>query len=171
MFSKIYYLIGLPGSGKTHFGKLISEKITCHFADLDADIQERIGLSVDTIFQNKGEYYFRKLESKILREYVKYGRAILATGGGTPCFFNNMQWMNATGKTIFLNQDIQTIINHINLDKNNIRPLLKNINPENFAEFLSLLLKERSPYYQLAHSNLTPAEINLENIENIILSH
>ncbi|NJN78937.1 MAG: shikimate kinase [Saprospiraceae bacterium] len=95
------YLIGFMGSGKSFIGKQLSEQLNFEFCDLDERIETAKNQSIASIFENKGETYFRKLESTILQKTANLKNTIIATGGGTACFFDNMEWMNENGKTIF----------------------------------------------------------------------
>ena len=163
---KLVYFIGMPGSGKSYFAEKLSVNITSHFIDLDKTIEERTGFKVAKLFEDRGELFFRKLESSILRELIKYGKAIVATGGGTPCFYNNIQWMKATGKTIWLNPSIDQLIQNL-AGLVEQRPLLKNIPQNQLYQELHQIYEYRLPFYKLAKYHVTGNEINLENIINI----
>jgi shikimate kinase len=142
---KIFF-IGLPGSGKSTFGKLLSERLKISFCDLDFEIEREIGKSISSIFETDGENVFRKLEQKaLLTQIHQEGKTVISCGGGTPCFFDNMQVMNAEGITIFLDVPINTIVKRI--EKNAHRPLLRDQHPK---ELLIKLSKERSVYYHQA---------------------
>ena len=163
---KIIYLIGLMGVGKTYWGKLLSEHLNVYFVDLDKTLEEQLGYTVAEIFAKKGESYFRKIEANILRQQIKYGKLILSTGGGTPCFYNNIHWMNNTGKTIWLKDSIDNIYQRV-INEKEKRPVISNIEDESLKKYLSELLKERTPYYNLSKFHLEANEINEQNLIKI----
>src|SRR5438874_1229377 len=97
------FLIGMPGSGKTTTGKLLAEKLKLTFVDLDMEIEKSEGRSINQIFEKRKENYFREVESMILKKFCSSSESfVMSTGGGAPCFFNNIKQMNDSGKTIFL---------------------------------------------------------------------
>ncbi len=163
---KLVYFIGMPGAGKSYFAEKLSISVTSHYIDLDKTIEERTGFKIAKLFEERGESYFRKLESSILREFIKFGKAIVSTGGGTPCFYNNIQWMKATGKTIWLDPSIDKLIYNLSVSIEQ-RPLLKNTTPEQLTNVLNELYNYRLPFYKLAKYHLTGDDINIENILNI----
>src|SRR5260221_14675660 len=97
------FLIGLPGSGKTTLGKLLAGKLKLPFIDLDIEIEKSERQTINQIFENRKENYFREVESTMLKEFCNSSESfVMSTGGGAPCFHNNMSLMNNSGKTIFL---------------------------------------------------------------------
>ena len=122
-----FFLIGLPGAGKTTYGQKLSQATEILFIDLDEVIVSNAGKAITTIFEEEGEDYFRELERKLLQEVINSNDAfILATGGGTPCFFDNIELMKESGLTIFINTPIETIQKRVESDT--ARPLLRNQN-------------------------------------------
>lgn len=161
-----YFLIGLPGSGKSHWGQLWSEKLRLPFFDLDEIIQNNEGESIADIFKNEGEEHFRNLESFYLKKLIdNYQALILSTGGGTPCFNKNMNLMNANGLTIFLNPSIEDNTKRVwKPNGENDRPLFSNC--KSLAEvhqLLNELKNKRLPFYQ-------EAKIELNNWDENTLS-
>ncbi len=105
------FLIGLPGSGKTTLGKRLAEKLNLTFVDLDLEIEKKEGKTVQEIFAQKKENYFREIESKTLRGFCSSNNDfVMSTGGGAPCFYDNMTLMNQSGTTIFLHVSAAQII-------------------------------------------------------------
>lgn len=152
-----YFLIGLPGSGKSYWGKVWSEKMKIPYFDLDQLIEKKEGLSIKEIFEIKGEAYFREVESFCLRNLIDtYDSFILATGGGTPCLQENMQLMNDKGSTVFLNLPLAEISKRIwNPDDANRRPLLKGCNSiADIEARLQQLNENRLPFYLMAKMEL-----------------
>ena len=136
------FLIGLPGAGKTTNGSFLGKELKYPFYDVDDLIVQDYGQSIAAIFQEKGESFFREIESRILRR--QKGQFILATGGGAPCFHDNMNWMNENGLTIFLNPPIETILNRVKSETH--RPLLQ----KDPKTQLQKLWEEREKIYRKA---------------------
>lgn len=154
----IVFLTGFMGSGKTHWGKLWAEANGYRFIDLDESIAEETGISVSDLFEKKGEDHFREVEAKVLRQLDLQDGTIVACGGGTPCFHDNMEWMNAMGKTIFLKANAMYLWERIREEKE-VRPLLKNINENELLFFIEKKLLEREPYYNQAQVVLNAHEL------------
>ena len=132
-----YFLIGFMGSGKTHWGAKWSEAFDIKHYDLDEEIEKKEGKNVTAIFEEKGEEYFRFREKELLEAIIEdHLKVIISCGGGTPCFFNNIELMKRYGKVLWLNTDIDTLIKRLIKEKDH-RPLVKNISPgcafNNFA--------------------------------------
>ena len=138
------YLIGLPGTGKSYFGKILAEATGLEFADLDKIIEENEGRTISTIFETDGEDYFRKVEAKLLRNFSAKDEFILATGGGSPCFHDGISFMNEKGITIYLTQDRETLIERIS--RKSHRPLMQGDVENRIDE----LLRIRSQFYDQA---------------------
>lgn len=157
------YLIGLPGSGKSFLGKLLADEAKLPFIDLDQEIEQEAGVPIRKIFSEKGEVYFRSLEAVALRQQSKAAEFVMACGGGTPCFHENMKFIHSSGKSIFLNPPLTEIINRFNTEEKENRPLLSGTSPEQLEEKLKMLLSKRISFYTQANITLTdypsPAEI------------
>jgi shikimate kinase len=145
------YLVGLPGSGKSLLGRKLSKSINLPFIDLDAELEKHEGLKVAKIFAGKGQDYFRTLEADMLRKLSDEKEFVMATGGGAPCFHNNMEFINQTGTSIFLNTPIATIASRISPKEKKTRPLLEDVPDDQLEQKLEELLKRRLTYYQQAH--------------------
>ena len=166
-------LLGYMGSGKSTIAKLLSEKTKIALFDLDKIIEKRAGLSINQIFEQKGEVFFRKLENQILKELIASDeKMVISLGGGTPCYAGNHEMLNGNGTvSIYLKGSIDTLYDRLVLDKKN-RPLLSNQSMESMKEYIAMHLFERSFYYNKASKvvnidNKTPSEIVL-NIEEIL---
>ena len=157
------FLIGFMGSGKTHWGKIWAAKSGLQFFDLDAVIEQEEKKSIAEIFEQNGEAYFRQRETEVLKTFTQKQHCIIACGGGTPCFNNNMQWMNDNGQTIYLlatpNQILQRVIT-----EQEQRPLIKDFSPEDLMLFIENKLKEREPFYSNAKIILPVATITADTI-------
>ena len=144
---KNIFLIGLPASGKSTFGKSIADALSLNHVDLDQVIEAKTNKSISTIFKLYGEKYFREIERDALRGLLdRSSTDIISCGGGTPCFYDNMNRMNAVGLTIFLDTPVAVIVKRA-IDNHN-RPLLKE---KNLEETIIQLRTERIKYYQQAN--------------------
>jgi len=146
---KPVYLIGLPGSGKTTLGKKLSEKLGIPFYDLDYVIEEQTGQSISDFFSTEGETVFREMEKECLQEFLRMDRFVLATGGGTACFFDHAERMRAHGTLVFLNPPLAEISKRLKGEGISIRPLFSNT--ETVDDVLLQLFEQRIGFYQKAH--------------------
>jgi shikimate kinase len=161
------FLVGLPGAGKSHWGKIWAAEQQVDFIDLDHHIEIASGSTIKELFVATGEYGFREWENRVLMEIIlKRDNFVMACGGGTPCFADNMEVMNRLGLTIFINPDIEHIrINLLYDDK--IRPLLEDFTQVGLASRLQQMLDERMRYYSKATLTLTAAELHPEALKKI----
>ncbi len=161
------FLIGFMGAGKSYWGQIWASKYGYSFYDLDVLIENVEKKSISSIFEEKGEMYFRKLESDVLKKTVSCHNCIIACGGGTACFSDNIKWMNSNGVTVFINQNIENIFT--NLQQDNVqRPLLLNKNSEEQLLFIQQKLEERMPYYKQAQFTLMPNELYEDSLSIIL---
>lgn len=138
------------GSGKTYWGSRLAEYLGVPFIDLDHYIESEEKTSIANLFEQKGEAGFRDLERQHLHRLAKEAPAIVATGGGTPCFFDNMAWMNQYGTTIYLKVPVGLLAARLRLDPNT-RPLLSGVAEDQLENHIGQLLAHRSVYYEAAH--------------------
>ena len=158
------YLIGLPGSGKTTLGKKLAQQLQLHFYDLDAIIEEKEEQSISNIFAQKGESYFRQAEANTLRNIARKNSFMISTGGGTPCFHSNMEWMKTHGITVWLDPKVEEIVKRMNTSQVFERPLFKGkVNPNEIAKELKNMLAQRKIFYRKAHIHLKGNRLSLEN--------
>jgi len=141
------FLTGFMGSGKTTLGRFFAKEYGYSFIDLDHYIEGRYFKTINQIFEESGEEGFRLIEQKALKEVSEIEDVIIATGGGTPCFFDNMDYMNSCGLTIFINVSIPELTIRLEKAKSK-RPLLKDKNKEEIGEYIKEKLQARLPYYQ-----------------------
>jgi len=137
------------GAGKTTLGRKLAKKLGLSFYDLDWYIEARFRMKIPQIFEEKGEDGFRDLEKRMLHELAEMENVVIACGGGTPCFYDNMEYMNSMGETVFLNADIDAIKGHLKMGKS-VRPLIQGKSPEELDIFIRESMKERMPFYQKA---------------------
>ena len=146
-------LIGYMGSGKTTVGKALSKETGMMFYDLDWYIESRMRKSVSQIFAEKGEDGFRKIEYNMLHEVAEFEDVIISCGGGTPCFFDNMDYLNRQGEVVYLKATPETLYKHLLMGKVE-RPLLKGKSSEELIAYITEHLKERAPFYEKARYTL-----------------
>ena len=144
-----YYLTGFMGSGKTYWGRRLAERLNCPFIDLDALIEASEEQTVADIFTSRGEGFFRTREAEGLRSTAAWPEAVIATGGGPPCFHNNMTWMNAHGRTIFLDTPVAILAQRLKNGRAP-RPLIQNLDEADLLDFIQNKLQEREPFYRQA---------------------
>ena len=155
------------GSGKSTMGRALASELNLTFIDLDTFLEERFFKTIPQIFAEEGEDAFRKKERKVLEEVASFDNVIVATGGGAPCFFDNMELMNESGYCIFLDVHISSLVNRL-LHARIERPLIKGKSPEELREFIEELMKKRRPFYEKAHYILTGSEILPEQIIELV---
>lgn len=149
---KNIFLVGMPSSGKSTLGKELARSLGYSFTDMDKLIETREQKSIADIFSSKGEEYFRELEKKILRTIQPNESTVIATGGGVPCFHENMDYIKENGISIFLNVDIDDLAKRIYKAQTNNRPLL-NIateSEETIINNIKHLYETRLPFYKQA---------------------
>ena len=155
------------GSGKSRLGRRFSEFLNTQFVDMDHYIEERNCKTVPQIFAEEGEEEFRKKERKALEELSEFTDIVIATGGGAPCFFDNMDLMNRTGETIYLNIDPGILADRL-LKSKNERPLIKGKSREELLAFIDETLKVRDIYYSRAKYQITRPDVDLDELKKLI---
>ncbi len=180
----IIYLIGFMGSGKSYLAKQLAELTHSTFIDLDQVVVTHEGISISTIFENNGEMYFRNLESSLLRSVTQESLmseqnkiaaeqatptyTFLACGGGTPCFNDNMNWMNEHGLTVWINPASEVLVERLEKEKNQ-RPLIAALDLAGLKEFIQARLNEREVYYSKAKVTIQNPNIPIEEIFKSII--
>jgi len=160
----------MPGSGKSTLGKQLAEKLNRNFFDLDAEIERMAGWVIPDIFEQVGEDYFRELENSVLLMLIRLNEpAVIATGGGAPCFYDNMDQMNSAGATIFIETPMDTIVERVKKEKST-RPLVNQMEDDTLAQDMDELYKKRLPQYEKAsfttNSNLEDILEYLESVKS-----
>ncbi|MBI2729211.1 MAG: shikimate kinase [Sphingobacteriales bacterium] len=162
-----YFLIGFMGTGKSYWGRLWAEANDLLFYDLDEEIEKSEGIKISQIFDSKGEAYFRKKEKEVLYSFFKKDKYILSCGGGTPCFFDNMDKMNQNGITIFLKTNIDELVKRLSLEKET-RPLIKGLTDHTLKDYIGEKLNDRELFYQKAVYHFNTAYLSNDNFKKII---
>lgn len=161
------FLIGMMGSGKSHISEKWAKKLKTRHYDLDHLIEILEDKTIAEIFQQKGEPYFRKLESEVLRWFNQKPDFVLATGGGTVCHNNNMEWMNKHGITVWLDQPIEILLGRLKSAKAS-RPLIANLADTDLRSFLEKQLEQRREFYSMAKYRLSEKDISNQGLELIM---
>ncbi len=149
MDMKRIFLIGYMGAGKTTIGKELAKHLSLSFIDLDAYIQSKYRKTIAEIFDNLGEKEFRKIEKKTLNEVSLIEDVVISTGGGAPCFFDNMEVMNNAGVTVYIEAEPEELASRL-LASKTVRPLIAGKSKEELIPFISEHLKKRERYYNKA---------------------
>ncbi|MFK7900042.1 MAG: shikimate kinase [Cyclobacteriaceae bacterium] len=169
--NNIIYLLGLPGSGKSTLGKEIAERLGYGFVDVDHEIELQEGKLIKAIFSEEGETYFREVESTVLQSLLPESNTIIATGGGAPCFFDNMDFMMAHGTTIFLDISVKELMYRMEAsDGQEDRPLLTGKGKKELEKELALKREQRGEFYEQADISIQDDNINAEIIIQLINS-
>lgn len=150
-------LIGFMGCGKSTLGKKIAEKLSFSFVDMDAEIEKQEKISISEIFKTKGEEHFRALEHQMLLSFVSKTNLVISTGGGTPCFYNNMEIINSIGKSIYIDLPAETLAQRLENEKSK-RPLIADLSKEELLLYIQKKLNERKAFYALAQIEFSPVE-------------
>ena len=164
------FLIGYMGSGKTTIGKLLATRLNYSFVDMDAHIEKKYFKTVSQIFAELGEAEFRLIEQKCLHELAEFDNVIISTGGGAPCFFDNMQFMNATGLTFYLKFSSTQLANRLETSRAYKRPLLAERKGEDLLQFIAEGLVVREPFYMQAAYSVTGETETIVNEINELLN-
>lgn len=160
----LIFLVGYMGCGKTTFGRGLALELGWQFADLDELIEERYKISISDFFVKYGEDNFRRIENMMLREVLSWKDSIISTGGGTPCFYNNMALMNKFGTTVFLDTPIPVLVERLIRGKRK-RPLLKGVGVEELNVKINNHLSQRRFYYEQAQYKLVDEKQFVEQIK------
>lgn len=156
------FLVGFMGCGKSTKAKQLASRLNCAVVDLDAVIVAEQGKTIAEYFADHGEAAFRKLESDTLKNYDYPETCVVATGGGLPCFFDNMEWMNANGRTIYLQMTPPQLVSRLhNREK---RPLLKGMDDEQLLAFVEMKLAERNAFYTQAQLVVNAFDLDVEDL-------
>ncbi|WP_164112889.1 MULTISPECIES: shikimate kinase [Sphingobacterium] len=161
------FIVGFMGSGKTTIGKKLAAATGRQFVDLDHEIVTYIGMSIPEYFNRYGEDKFRDLERTFLKRQQGV-HAIISTGGGTPCFYDNMQWITENGIALYLQHTSKSLWSRLSKSDINKRPVLKGLNGDELLAFIESKLKERSPFYEQSQLIVDQLHTSVEDIVRLI---
>lgn len=165
------FLVGFMGSGKTHWGRQLSARLNMPFYDLDTVIAEKEGRSVADIFSEKSEEYFRFREKETLEAISGENESfILSCGGGTPCFFNNIEFMKKHGKVVWLNTSVDTLMQRLRRERSS-RPLIADVADSDLRRTIVRRLSERRMYYQQADVTVAEENTTLDELIRLLLQN
>jgi shikimate kinase len=170
MAAERIFLIGMMGSGKSHWLKQLAKWNKSVGYDLDALIEMNEEKTISEIFNEDGEAYFRKAEAKILKWFKEKKKYVVATGGGTACFQENMDFMKKEGVVIWLDESVEVLVKRLASSKST-RPLIADLTDQELANFLEQKLVERHPYYKQAHYRLSSDQISESSLKKLIQKH
>ncbi|WP_437921707.1 shikimate kinase [Sphingobacterium sp. LRF_L2] len=170
MTDKPIFLVGFMGSGKTTLGKKLANHLQRKFVDLDHLIVERVGMTIPEYFVQFGEAKFRELERNVLQEQI-HKNIVVSTGGGSPCYFDNMEWILTNGLAVYLYLTPKAL--YARLHQSNVakRPALQGLQGEALLQFIEQKLSEREPFYQRAHLQIDQLNTSLEELEKSIQNY
>jgi len=163
----LIFLIGFMGCGKTTLGRKLASRLGYEFIDLDEVFETQVGTTIAEYFSKFGEDAFRKLESEVLKQTEYPERAVIATGGGLPCFFDNMEWMNAHGKTVYIQLSPKTLAGRLENEKD-ARPVLRGQHGDDLVAFIAGKLAERDKFYNRAAIIADGLSLTAEKMERLL---
>ena len=161
---KPIFLIGYMGAGKTSVGRALAHRYGLEHIDLDWRIEQRFHQKISDMFATIGEEGFRRRERNMLHEVMGMENVVVSVGGGTPCFFDNMEQMNAEGHTIYLQCSVDVLVERI-MRSQNKRPIVANKTKEELMDFVAKHLAEREALYMQANEIWIADELRIENLE------
>jgi shikimate kinase len=162
------FLIGYMGCGKSTLGRKLSASLNLTFIDLDTFLEEKYFRTIPQIFAEEGETEFRIKERRVLEEVAAFDDVIVATGGGAPCFFDNMELMNSAGFCVFLDVATDALVNRL-IHAKTERPLIKGKSPEELHEFIEMMMQKRRPFYEKARYILKGSEISPDQVIELVM--
>ena len=166
---KRIFLIGYMGCGKTTAGKRLSEKYNLNFIDLDYYIEQRYLKTIAQLFGENGENGFRKIEQDLLKEVAEIENVIISTGGGTACFFDNIELMNRKGETVYLKASAAELASYLSSPLAKNRPLLSGKTDDELLNFISETLEKREPFYSKAKHTINARDMSDELFDKLLL--
>ncbi len=161
------FLVGYMGVGKTTIGKRLSTRLGLEFIDLDTFIGAMENRIVPEIITQNGEEHFREIERRYLRIVSQKSNVLVSTGGGAPCFYDNMAQINKSGISIYLKMDEKSLAKRL-IGAKQKRPLLKGKNETEMVHFITNHLKERKPFYEQAQISFEALKTNAGALEELV---
>lgn len=163
-------MVGLPGAGKSHSGKLLAGRLGWNFLDLDRLIEDELNKTVGDIFEDHGEEIFRQMETEVLHKTSNMSNTVISCGGGTPVWADNMNWMRRHGLIVYLNPSIDTIVPRI-LKNEKKRPLFRGLKEGQLRKKLQEFVEKRGEYYSQANivwNKDEPGELFYKSVNQLL---
>ena len=164
----LIFLVGFMGCGKTTWGRKLAAGLDYHFIDLDHTLEAKVGSTVAEYFASHGEESFRKLESEILKNTDYPQNTVVSTGGGLPCFFDNMDWMNSHGQTLYIQLSPKALASRLENAKT-LRPVLQGKKGDELVAFIEQKLSEREGFYLKATHTVNGIDMSVEELTEAII--
>jgi shikimate kinase len=166
----IIYIIGFMGSGKSTAGRKLASSLGWSFIDLDRNIEEHTGKSITDIFSQQGETYFREIESEVLKSLKFHSNVVISTGGGTPCHYDNMDYMLESGLTIYLKLTPGQLKNRLS-ESSTERPLIKGLEKDKLQGFIEEKLAFREKWYNSARIIIEGINLDISLLHSLVKSN
>lgn len=164
---KRVFLVGYMGSGKSTIGRYVAADMKWDFVDMDAYFEQKHQCTISRFFADHGEDAFRRAEHEVVAELCKAERTIVATGGGAPCFFDNMDLMNAAGATIYINVSPDELTARLRTQRDQ-RPILASKTDDELLDFIGRQLAQREPHYRKAHMVVDGKSLPFDSYRTLI---
>lgn len=162
-----FFLTGYMGSGKSTVGEKLASKLKYDFIDLDKQIESEYKQTIPEIFATKGEKEFRAMEHNTLKRVIEKDNLVIACGGGTPCYYNNMELMNNNGVTVYLKMSVDALVNRL-MNAKIKRPLIENKTEGELREFVNRQLEKREDIYHLAQYTVKGKDLNVDELVSFV---
>jgi shikimate kinase len=164
--TKIFF-VGYMAAGKSSVGKELAANLKLKFIDLDHFVENEMGMSIPEIFSSKGENAFRAAENNALKKLIQTNDFVIACGGGTPCYYNNMELMNNNGITVYLKHSSETLFERLKSNKTE-RPIIANKKDEELLQFIKRQLEKREAFYHQALYTIKDKKLNVKDCAELI---
>ena len=164
---QLIYLIGFMGSGKSTAGKKLAKKLQFSFTDLDDMIEQKYRITIPSIFSRFDEAAFRKIEHETLKQTLSLNKHVISTGGGTPCFYDNIGLINQNGISVYLHLKAKSLYSRL-MNSKKKRPLLAQKPPEKVLDFINKKLNEREFFYKKAHLTVEAESLDFNELVNLL---
>src|SRR4051812_8712030 len=161
------FLTGYMGSGKSTAGKTLSSQLGYEFIDLDKFIESEYKMTIPEIFSTKGEKEFRAMENNCLKKVIERDNIVVACGGGTPCYYSNMELMNNHGTTVYLKMSVDALVNRL-MNAKDKRPLVANKNEKELKEFVTRQLEKREDTYHQAQYIVKGKDLDMKELAEFV---
>lgn len=161
------FLTGYMGSGKSSSGKTLASQLGYKFIDLDKFIEQEYKMTIPEIFSSKGEKEFRAMEHNALKKVIEMENIVVACGGGTPCYYSNMELMNNNGTTVYLKMSADSLVNRL-MNAKEKRPLIVNKDEKQLREFVTRQLEKREDTYHQAQFTVKAKDLNVEELASFV---